>query len=256
LTTVAFTVERAHNRFFYVWMASAFIIIAFGGFAETYWLQVPAGTFVGAPIVHLHALIFSLWPLLFLTQTLFAATGRMQYHRGLGIAGVSLATAMVFVGLAAAVNTLSVGLAAGYGDKSRAFLLVPVTAITTFAGFFVAALSNIARPDWHKRFMLVATAALLQAAIARVFFVLITGGGPGLRPGLGEPPTVKLALGAGLIASALLLPGMVVDWRTRGRPHPAYLIGFGLSVLVVLARWPLSATPAWLAVANFLRGFG
>jgi hypothetical protein len=35
-----------------------------------------------------------------------------------------------------------------------------------------------------------ATISLLQAAMARVFFVLATGGGPGLRPGLGHPPLV------------------------------------------------------------------
>ena len=35
--------------------------------------------------------------------------------------------------------------------------------------------------------MLLATTALLQAALARFFFLAATGGGPGLRPGLGPP---------------------------------------------------------------------
>ena len=93
---------------------------------------------------------------------------------------------MVAVGLAAAIRTLNAGLAAGYGDRSRAFLILPVSAISLFAFFVAAAIANIRRPEAHKRLMLLATISLLQAAMGRVFFVLVTGGGPGLRPGLGE----------------------------------------------------------------------
>jgi hypothetical protein len=69
-----------------------------------------------------------------------------------------------------------------------------VSAITLFAGFFAAAIANIQRPEAHKRLMLLATISLLQAAMGRVFFVLATGGGPGLRPGLGQPPPLIIGL--------------------------------------------------------------
>src|SRR4051794_1090678 len=85
---------------FYVWMAALFVLIAFSGFAETYWLQLPAGTFTGSPLLHLHGLLYSAWTIFFLVQTILAATGRMQHHRAWGVAGISLATAMVFVGMA------------------------------------------------------------------------------------------------------------------------------------------------------------
>jgi hypothetical protein len=163
---------------FYVWMAAVCALVAFGGFAPTYWLQLPAGTFVGPPLLHIHGLLFSTWTLLLLSQTLLAANGRLDYHRAWGLLGISLATAMVVIGLAAAIGTLTAGLAAGYGDQSRAFAILPVSAIGLFAGFFVAAIANIRRPEVHKRLMLLATISLLQAAMARVFFVLITGGGP------------------------------------------------------------------------------
>ena len=54
---------RDSQRWFAVWMAGAFVLIAFGGFAPTYWLQLPAGTFVGSPLLHLHGLLFSAWTL-------------------------------------------------------------------------------------------------------------------------------------------------------------------------------------------------
>ena len=45
---------REAQRWFSVSMAGAFVLIAFTGFAPTYWLQLPAGTFDGSPLLHLH----------------------------------------------------------------------------------------------------------------------------------------------------------------------------------------------------------
>ena len=240
------------GRYFYVWMAAVCALVAFGGFAPTYWLQLPAGTFVGSPLLHIHGLLFSVWTLLLVSQTLLIANGRYDYHRAWGLLGISLATAMVVIGLAAAIQTLTAGLAAGYGDQSRAFVILPVSAISLFAGFFVAAIANIRRPEVHKRLMLLATISLLQAAMARVFFVLITGGGPGLRPGLGPPPPLIIGLVPSLIVEILVLAGIVFDWRTRGRPHPVWLIGAAVTTAVILLRGPLSQTQAWLTFADGL----
>jgi hypothetical protein len=254
MVAVAIVVDPVHEkvRHFYVWMAAACVLLAFGGFAPTYWLQLPAGTFVGSPLLHIHGALFSAWTVLLLSQTLLVANGRLDSHRAWGLAGISLATAMVVIGLAAAIQTLTIGLAAGYGDHSRAFLILPVSAIGLFAGFFVAAIANIRRPESHKRFMLLATISLLQAVMGRIFFVLITGGGPGLRPGLGPPPPLAIGLVPSLIVELLIVAGIVHDWRTRGRPHPVWLIGAGLTTAVILLRGPLSGTSGWLAFADRL----
>jgi len=255
MATVAIGSARDKARFFYVWMALACLVTAFGGFAPTYWLQLPAGTFVGRPLLHLHAALFSSWTLLLLSQTWLAANGRLRHHRAWGLAGIALATAMVLVGLAVAIGSMTAGLATGYGDRSRAFLILPVTSILVFAAFFAAAVANIHRPEWHKRLMFVATASLLQAAVARVFFILATGGGPGMRPGLGPPPPVAIGLGGGLVADLVMVAGAAFDWRTRGRPHPAWLIGLAVSVTVQVLRGPLSTTAPWLAIARGLAAF-
>ena len=254
LGLVAVVLERGRGDTsrFYVWMAVVCVLIAFGGFAPTYWLQLPAGTFVGPPLLHIHGVLFSSWTLLLLSQTLLAANGRLEHHRAWGLVGISLATAMFVIGLAAAIQTLTAGLAAGYGDRSRAFLILPVSGISLFAGFFAAAIANIRRPEAHKRLMLLATISLLQAAIARVFFMLATGGGPGLRPGLGEPPPLAIGLVPSLILEVLIVAGIVHDWRTRGRPHPVWLIGGAVMTAVILLRGPLSGTSVWLTFADAL----
>ena len=94
-----------------------------------------------------------------------------------------------------------------------------------FGGLVCAAIANVRRPEIHKRLMLLATISVIPPAIARVFFALNVGIAPGLRPGLGPLRTVESVLAPALIADALVLAGMICDWRTRGRPHPAYVIG-------------------------------
>lgn len=250
MVAATFDAARQKSSYFYVWMAATCSIIAFGGFAPTYWLQLPAGTFVGPPLLHVHAALFSAWPLLLLSQTLLVANGRLGHHRAWGLVGISLATAMMVVGLAAAIYTLRTGLAAGYGDRSRAFFILPVSGIVLFSGFFVAAIANIKRPEAHKRLILLATISLLQAAMARVFFVLVTGGGPGMRPGLGVPPPMAIALVPSLLLEVLIVAGIVYDWRTRGRTHPVWLVGAAVITAVILLRGPFSSTSGWLAFAD------
>jgi hypothetical protein len=240
-------------RFFYVWMAGLCALIAIGGFAGTYWLQWPVGTFVGPRLLHIHAVVFTAWPLLFLSQTWLQATDRLDHHRAWGLAGIALATAMFFVGAATAINGAAVDLAENRPPaRILGFLVVPLSAITMFAGFVAAAVANRHRTEIHRRLMLVATVAVLPAAMARVFFLIKTGGGHGLRPGIGLPLPVVATILPGLVVYLIIVAAMVYDWRTRGRPHPVYMIGLGLLVAVVFLRVPLSSTPQWLAFADGL----
>jgi len=54
--------------------------------------------------------------------------------------------------------------------------------------------------------------------------------------------------------AVLLLVGAVAvyEWRTRGRPHPVWLIGGAIMAAVYVGRVPLSATPGWQALAEAL----
>ena len=253
-TTTIDAAPARTGRYIYVWMATACAIVAFGGFAGTYWLQLPAGTFIGHPIVHVHALVFSAWLVLLLSQTWLAANGRLQHHRAWGVAGVSLATAMIFVGLAAMLDSLKFELAEGYGLKAREFMVLPFSALVLFAALFAAAVVNVKRPEWHKRLMLVATVGIIQAAMARVFFLLATGGGPGMRPGVLPPPPVSVAAMPALLLELIIVAGMVRDWRALGRVHPAWIIGAVVITSLEVVRASISASPAWLGFASFLGG--
>jgi len=251
MTIVQLHPAAAAERRVYIWIATVTALIAFVAVMPTYWLQLPAGTFRGSVLLHVHVLLFSAWPLLFLAQTWLAARGRLERHRAWGVAGVSLATAMVIIGLASAHERLLYALGQGYGDAARAFLIVQVSGIALFgAALAAAALTAPRHPEWHKRLMIVATASLLQAPLARIPFLLVTGGGPGVRPGLVAPPPVWLTTPTSMAPNLLLLAGLIYDIRTRGRPHPAYPVGLAVTALAVLLRPPLSHTHAWLAFAD------
>jgi hypothetical protein len=241
---------------FYVWIAALSVLIAFSGFAETYWLQLPAGTFTGSPLLHLHGLLFSAWTVFFLIQTCLAATGRMAHHRAWGVAGVSLATAMVFVGMATGIASMQKSVAEGYAEAARAFAIVPLTAAPLFAVLVGWAVVAVKRPETHKRLMTLATLSILQAPLGRFFFLTVGGGGgPGSRPGSGPPAPVLTTAGPGVIVAILIVAAIVYDWRKHGRAHPAYLVG-GAAVLVVqFGRIALAGSAAWQAIATALGGF-
>jgi hypothetical protein len=255
MATIAAPQVRPAVSKFYVTMACVFVAVAFSGFFGTYWLQVARGTFTGSAMLHLHGLLFSLWTLFFLSQALLVANRDVKSHRAWGLLGISLATAMLFTGLAVAIGGLHARVAAGLGEPGRAFVILPVTAVLLFAGFITAAIVNVKRPEWHKRFMLVGTVALLQAAIARFFFLAATGGGPGLRPGLGPPMPVEATMSAAALIDLLIVAAIVHDWRSHGRVHPAYWWGLGVTVAVQLSRPLLAHTEAWHRVTDFLLAF-
>ena len=257
-TTFSNAPARSRSGYMYFWLATVCAVFAFGAFAATYWLQLAAGTLVGAsPLMHLHAALFSAWTLLLVSQTWLAARGRLDHHRAWGLAGIALASAMVVVGMALAIRSEADYLARGYGQAAVAFMIFPLAAIGEFALFFSLAIVNIARSDWHKRFMIVATAALLEAAAGRVGFLVAThGGGPGMRPGLSPPPPIGGMLESALMVSTVLVAGMLWDWRTTRRTHPAWVIGF-VSIIGVGALSPaITASAPWAGLVSWIMGFG
>lgn len=255
MATITVPQRRPFVSKLYVGMAGIFVAIAFGGFFGTYWLQVARGTFTGSPLLHLHGLLFSLWTLFFFSQATLMANRKVRLHRAWGLFGISLATAMVFTGLGVAIQGLQERLDAGYGDSARAFAIVPVTAMLLFAGLVTAALVNLRRPEWHKRLMLVATASILQAAVARFFFLAATGGGPGMRPGIGPPLPVLNSMVPGFLVASLVVAAMIHDRRSYGRVHPAYWWGCGVLMAVQLSRPLVAYTGAWYRIADFLIRF-
>lgn len=127
-------------------------------------------------------------------------------------------------------------------------MIVSFTQVTMFFGFFVAAIANARRPEWHMRLMIVATLIALGAAIQRWVIIYRTGHPRGIDP---AAPPVSSSLTASLLVCAIMLAMMTWDWRARVRPHAAWLIGVGVTLAIVVLRIPISQTEPWLAFAQW-----
>jgi hypothetical protein len=232
-------IAQSQSRYFYFYMALACMAVAFTGFAPTYWLPLANRSFSASPVVHFHGLLFFAWSLYFAFQSWLAASGKVAWHRSIGMIGVSLATAMTIFGFLVAVNVMKRSAAAGLTNEGIEFAIVPLSGILFFAVVVALAIAAIRRPETHKRLMLLAGISVLDAAVARWFLTFLAPPGP-----VGPPP-VPVTIAPAIVAYLLLVVAMVFDWRARGRLHPVYIYGGIALIAVKLLNWPISVTPFW-----------
>jgi hypothetical protein len=235
---------KSESRYFYLWMAGAFVLVAFGGFSPTYWAPMAAGTFRAPPIVHIHGMLMFTWTCFFFVQTALVATGRTMDHRSWGLAGISLFSILAFSILVGEQAVLKRDETLGFGDAARRFAAVTLCAWPYMVTVFTLAIVNIRRPEFHKRLMVLLMTSMMTPAIARVFLTLFAAGAP---PG---PPPPFVSLPPALVADLLLVAAMVHDWRTRGKPHSVYVIGGAVLLAQQVLTVPFAATQTWMHIAK------
>ena len=247
------------SRMFYVWMASACLAIAVLGFMPTYFVPIAKGSFKAEPIVHIHGLILFSWVAFFFTQTWLVAQGKTLAHRTWGMLGIAIVTAMTFI--VTAVVSMRVaqaslpGQPAGTAEGVRAFAWVSIGGLAFIVPVFILAIVKLRDSETHKRLILLMTVSMLGAPIARWFLTFLAPppdpNAPPWPAGLPQvaAPPVFVALTPALIGDILLVVAMVYDWRTRGRPHPVYLIGGAILLFLHLTMIPVSNSAAWQSIA-------
>src|SRR5262245_49775952 len=164
---------RRLDHVFFSGMSLLILATVFVGFARTYYL---AGLFrapLPSPIIHVHGAAFSGWILLLVAQASLVSARRVDIHRQLGMAGFLLACLMVVVGVWAGTNALA--RASPSEPGARFFYIVPLTDMLAFATLVAFAFRERSNPAAHKRLILIATTALMIAAVARFPFALVLG---------------------------------------------------------------------------------
>jgi FtsH-binding integral membrane protein len=226
---------RRFDHVFFSAMALLMLATVFVGFARTYYL---AGVF-GAPlpslIIHLHGAAFSCWILLLVTQTSLVSAGRVDIHRRLGIGGFLLACLMVILGVMAATDTL-IRNAGPAGRDPKFFYIIPLTDMLIFGTLIFFAFRWRSDSAAHKRLIMVATTALLIAAIAR-------------WPFLGQRNPIKAAL----LSYFFLLLLVAYDlWSTR-KVHRATIWAGAFLIFVQQIRIPIGRSAAWHEFAGWVQ---
>lgn len=229
--------SRLDNAFF---LSMAILILAtvFLGFARTYYL---AGTF-RAPlpnlVVHIHGAVFSVWILLLIAQSSLIASGRTDIHRRLGFFGFGLASLMVILGLIAATDSLARHFAPGNaGTADKAFYAVPIADMLMFSTLVYFGFRKRFNPAAHKRLMLVATIALLDAAFVRWPIHAVWWDLQAAQMG----------------CYLLLLLLMCFDLWSVGKVHRATLWASVLLIALQQVRMPVGRTALWQSFATWVQ---
>ena len=138
-TTQRATAESVRKGFgsdhiFFPAMAVLILVTVFVGFARTYYLAGMVRAHLPSPIIHIHAVVFSLWVLLLVTQTSLVAAHRIDVHRKLGLVGFGLACLVPVIGVLAATNSLSRNFAPpGFPLGAQTFYVIPMSSMLLFS---------------------------------------------------------------------------------------------------------------------------
>jgi hypothetical protein len=92
--------EHVHRTRFFLWTSLVLGIVVLWGFGLTYFLHPWITTRDLSLPIHIHAVVFIGWIVLFIVQAVLVSSHRTRVHRRVGAVGFWLATAVVLIGVA------------------------------------------------------------------------------------------------------------------------------------------------------------
>ena len=226
--------HRREVRFFFGY-AIFLLAVVVVGFSPSLFLRV---AFDPPPIplyLHLHGAILTGWFVWLVAQAWLVQSGNVLLHRKLGYFAAGYSLVVVAGGLMASLNSVARSLARGRSFEQDVADISPamgsgitylsfasdviwgnIFSVITFAVLIGAAVMFRSRPDFHKRFVLVGTVAILEPALARIARYEFLGGEQG--------PFIPLAL------LSLLAAICIYDLVALKKIHKASLVAIGLAI--------------------------
>lgn len=240
------TAKAREHHVVYVGMAVLFVVVAVTGFLPRSLGIVTGQLPVPPPIIHLHAATMAAWLALLLTQTVLMNSRRVALHTSLGAISFVLAPVM-FVTMA----TIVVGRGAFLLDGSNAMPPETRAHALAFIAFVMgraailfglcyawAVAARKTDRETHKRMMILATFAVIDAALGRMSWLPGWSGDAFMTSTSGYDPIHVYQL-------LLLAPVVVHDLLRFGRVHWAYLLGGALFVASSVAMHVAWSSPGW-----------
>jgi len=198
------------------------LLIVLMGFAPSFYLRATFPHIHQLPVLlHVHGAILTGWFVLTVVQGWLIRSQRLGLHRRLGYIAAGYAAIVIVLGTLA--NLMLISQLDSPADGENVVVWVNFFTLVMFAVFVSLAVVFRARPDAHKRLMLVASMSIVGPALARFPRWPIFAGG--LEAGR------NYAIAGLLIMFALLL---TYDSITRRKPHPASWIGM-VAIIVSIA---------------------
>lgn len=213
-------------RPFYIGLSVLIGVIVTLGFWPSYFGPLMNGTVLKPLRIHVHAVVFVGWLVLFSVQVLCAAMGNIKWHKRLGHWGMAYGLVLIGVGIYTAVARAALETGEFYG---------PVLDMVIFAVFLGLAFYYRKKPKFHTKLMIVATTMLLIAAVGRLWFI----------PALPESMRTPVFL---FIWFLPVILAVVRDYLGQQRIHPIYIAGFMCFIFRKFSPEYVVHTTAWITV--------
>lgn len=220
------------------WFFLALVLLMFAAVIAVHGAQFFLVGFYRPPdfksqIIHIHVAIVASWMLVLLAQVVLARVRNVALHRRLGLASFWLAVLMLVFGILATADMLH------REPKSLEGSIVPFTQIMDFALFVGLAFWLRADREAHKRL-------IALAMVDPIFGVVVP-----LTHRYMQPVEHWANL-----SWAILLLMVGYDLWTRRKIHPATLWGSLWLMAIQNLRVFVGSTAAWVAMAQWMRGWG
>jgi hypothetical protein len=185
-------------------------------------------------VLYIHAVVFPAWVVFFIFQSALVCSHNVRLHRRLGWFGVAPALAIVVVGTWTSISIARFSIEQKDPFNSTAFTIVQVMDIACFAVPFALAIYWRRKPEFHRRLVLIASCALLDAAFGRF-------------------PELPLAFSPAGV-DALICLGVIRDLVVERRVHKVYLYALPILIVCQIAAMEtfIHASPWWMNVANHI----
>lgn len=217
LTTTQRSVFAPDARFFVI-TAIVMALINVGAFS--FFAIMGISSFQAPVAVHVHAILFMGWVLLFVSQVSLGAAGSLALHRKLGWLAVGWALAMVIVGTMSTIWSAQKA-AVPFFFLPAQFVLMNPLSVMLFAALLIGAVVKRRDREWHPRLIICGMAAIMGPSFGR------------LLPAPLLMYSMLTAVFLGMIAFPVV--GIVRDKLRYGRVHPAWWLGLVSLLLLQLA---------------------
>lgn len=229
-TKPANVIPARKPRYFFVGIAILFLGIVFMGFWPSY-QAMKSDILKPHWVIHVHSVIMTGWLLLFLTQSLLVARSNIRLHRKLGIFAFGWGLAVIAVMIWATLQTLVYN-HPPEPDFLFDLLLFQLYGLIVFTAYFIGAwVTRKTNASAHKRFLMLGTMVLLQAAINRTRWL----------PMFGQDPTIVYFIYLDLI----FIPLLVYDYLSLRRIHRVTWMGALFIILVQAGVYKMLGSPSW-----------
>ena len=227
--------NRRSERRYFAWFAIFAATLVFVGFARTYYFHRFFHTPDLSRFLHVHAAVMTGWVVLFVLQTFLIRWHRTPLHRRFGYIGACYAVGVVVMGCTATFLSARREVRAQSVDAPSflTVLALELTQMLLFASLVALAVYVRDRPDYHKRFMVLATLCMLPNPMVRLLVLV----------GMINNNRMLMVWAAGVVVI------VAIDALRSGRLHKAFAAGAPIIVGSLFAAYFISNTAFWQSLA-------